>query len=220
MSSLSGLVLFFFSLSRLVSESFQERTFDFASLCWFCVLGILFCQCFFLSCVFFAPEDCLKNSPFVRSFFFSPPRLVSENFRERTFDFEALCLFCVWVYCFANVFALLRDSSALCGVVVCVCVSVPLDLLPLLAMSRLLATGTSSSWRRKAAWIIGAEPPEAAPRKDGRIEQSLFALAAKLWAYLILGLQSVILASLVGSCCGRRPCTTGSTPGQMMSLKA
>ena len=68
---MSGLVLFFFSLSRLVSESFQERTFDFASLCWFCVLGILFCQFFFLSCVFFAPEDCLKNSPFVRSFFFS-----------------------------------------------------------------------------------------------------------------------------------------------------
>ena len=122
MSSLSGLVLFFFSLSRLVSESFQERTFDFASLCWFCVLGILFCQCFFLSCVFFAPEDCLKNSPFVRSFFFSPPRLVSENFRERTFDFEALCLFCVWVYCFANVFALLR-TVVLSVVSWCVCVS-------------------------------------------------------------------------------------------------
>ena len=80
MSSLSGLVLFFFSLSRLVSESFQERTFDFASLCWFCVLGILFCQFFFLSCVFFAPEDCLKILPLSGPFFFLRPDLCRKIF--------------------------------------------------------------------------------------------------------------------------------------------
>ena len=56
-----------------------------------------------------------------------------------------LCLGVLFCQCFC----LVEDSSALCGVVVCVCVSVPLDLLPLLAMSRPLATGTSRASERQ-----------------------------------------------------------------------